>query len=107
MRFSEYSFVRPMAGLGPRGFAIEPLPFPHATTSWSPTTSNADGYQPAGMRPASLSLPAAVATPDVTAERSNTATAFASASATNRRVPSFESDKAFGVAPSPGPAGGG
>src|SRR5689334_8330204 len=66
-----------------------------------------DGYQPAGIRPASLSVPVAVATPAVSADRSNTATAFASASAANRRVPSAESASAFGVAPSPGPDGGG
>src|SRR5690349_20622365 len=87
-RFNEYSSVRPTAGLGPRGLATDPCPLPHATASSLSTASSADGYQPAGTRPASLSSPAAAATPAVAADRSNTATAFASASPTNRRVPS-------------------
>src|SRR2546423_4207884 len=71
------------------------------------SATRADGYHPTGMRPTSASLPLAVATPDVAEERSNTATALLSASATNSRVPSGERASAFGVLPSPVPAGEG
>ncbi len=53
----------------------------------------------------SRSAPVAAFTPDVAADRSNTATALLSASATKSRVPLAESASAFGVLPSPGPAG--
>src|SRR5213075_1120121 len=92
---------------GPRGLDSEPFPLPLAAITASPMIATDVGYHPAGIRPASLSSPRAVATLDVAADRLKTPTAFASASATNRRDPSAESAIAFGVAPSFGPAGGG
>src|SRR5512146_1457674 len=103
----EYSSFRPVAGLGPFGLARDPWPLPLTASRASPTGSTLDAYQPVGMRPAILSSPRALDTPDVDAERSNTAIAFASASATSRRAPSAESAMALGVEPSFGPAGGG
>src|SRR5439155_24303071 len=80
---------------------------PFTTQSVSPAFATAVGYQPTGILPDRRSLPDARATFDAVRDRSNIATAFASASATYNRVPSAESDMAFGVLPSPGPAGGG
>src|SRR5262245_55709769 len=94
-------------GCGPLGFGYERAPLALATSTASPSEISDVGYQPVGTRPASLSSPEAVATFDVRAERLNTATAFASASATKRRVPSVDNATAFGVDPSSGPAGGG
>src|SRR4029079_923274 len=107
-RFSVYFSLRPISGFGPPVLGIVPYPpLPLTTSNSSPATSTPHGYQPAGMRPLSESVPRALETPEVAAERSNTAAAFASASATNRRVPSGDSARAFGVAPSDGPVGGG
>src|SRR5213594_4224548 len=97
--------VLALRGFGPSGFGDDPRPLPFTTKSVSPDATTPVGYQPTGMRPASRSLPFADAVFDVADVRSNTATAFASA--TYRRVPSFESASAFGVLPSPGPSGGG
>jgi len=107
-RFSVYLSLRPIVGLGPPVLGTVPYPpLPLTTSNSSPAMSTPHVYQPAGMRPLRASFLRAVGTPDVAAERSNTATAFASASATNKRVPSGDSARLFGVAPSDGPAGGG
>src|SRR5512142_3472689 len=88
---------------GPSGLGPAPRPLPFTTIRVSPSATTAVGYHSVGMRPASLSSPFAAATPERLAERSNTATAFASPSAANRRVPSAERASALGVEPSPGP----
>src|SRR4051812_26754600 len=72
-----------------------------------PSATSADGYQPTGILPTSASAPVTPDTPDVVAERSKTATALLSPSATNRRRPSGERESAFGVLPSPVAAGEG
>src|ERR1700680_1818891 len=82
-----------------------PRPVPLTTMTSLPSAAIADGYQPTGILPASTSFPVAPETADVDAERSNTATALLSASATNSRVASGESASAFGVLPSPVAAG--
>ena len=110
-----------LLGSGPRGFGPVHLPFALTTNNESAVASTADGYQPVGMRPTSRSVSVSDAplrgggcettrgSPDeaVPGDRSNTATALLSASATNRRSPSGESASAWGVLPSCGPAGGG
>src|SRR5579872_2353724 len=99
--------TRPLgtAGDGPRGLGAVPVPFPLATRMVSPAVRIADGYQPTGMRPSSEARPeSANAESDDT---SNTATAFASASAANKRRPSGDMASALGVLPSDGPEGGG
>src|SRR5579884_2695374 len=98
---------RAEGGWGPLGFGTVPRPLALATTSASFTGSTAVVYQPAGIRPLRRSLPCASGTFDVCGVRSNTATAFASASATNSRDPSADRARPFGVEPSLGPAGGG
>ena len=72
-----------------------------------PSARTADGYHPTGILPANASFPVAAETPDVDGERSKSATALLSASATNKRVPFAESASAFGVLPSPVAAGEG
>src|SRR5262249_29648343 len=98
---------RAVTGAGRPGFGPVPAPFRLAMgrVSWSGTS--AVGYHPAGIRPASWSLPLAAGTSAVVARKSNAATAFASASATKSRVPSSERARALGVVPSSGPDGGG
>src|SRR6185312_6442682 len=86
-----------LAGVGPPGLGAVPVPLPLATRIVSPAARMADGYQSTGMRPSGAAPP----------ETSNTATALASASATNRRRPSGDSASALGVLPSARPAGGG
>src|SRR2546423_6209561 len=87
-------------------FGAVPRPLALMTKRSLPSATIAAGYQPAGILPASLSLPPAVETPEVAADRSNKPTALLSPSATNNPLPSRESASAFGVLPSPlsGPA---
>src|SRR2546423_1932618 len=87
-------------------FGAVPRPLALVTKRSLPSATMPDGYQPTGILPVSLSLPPALETPAVAAERSNNPTALLSPSATNSRVPSGESASAFGVLPSPvaGPA---
>ena len=90
-----------------RPLGAVPRPLPFTTKSESAEAAIAVGYHAVGMRPASASVPMAVGTPLSLADRSKTATAFASLSATKSRVPPGESASADGVLPSPGPDGGG
>ncbi len=87
-------------GCGPWRFGPLPVPLPLTTHSESPCTSSAVGYHCVGIRPMREST---CTSPDSW----KTATAFASASATNSRVPSGDSARAFGVLPSRTPPGGG
>ena len=72
-----------------------PRPFALTTTTSLPTRTSEAGYHSVGTRP--RRVPRVV---------SKSATALLSASATNRRLPSAEIARAFGVLPSCGPAGG-
>src|SRR6185437_6041009 len=94
-----------VAGVGPPGLGAVPVPFPLATRIVSPATRMADGYQSTGMRPSSAARPESASAESL--DTSNTATAFASASAAKRRRPSADNASALGVLPSDGPAGGG
>src|SRR5258706_1810703 len=87
------------------GFGAVPRPLPLRTIRSFPSAVIAEGYHPTGILPASTSLPAAPETPEIAAERLNTATALLSASATKSLVPSGESASALGVLPSPVAAG--
>src|SRR5437588_6208061 len=102
-------FLFDTAGCGPFGLGPAPRPLPFATSRVSPAASTAVGYQPTGMRPTRRSRPRSrpeAATPEVADERSKTATALLSDSATSRRRPAAASARALGVLPSGGPAGG-
>src|SRR3954453_10897170 len=82
------------------GFGPVPRPFAFSTSRESPTANTPLGYHPTGIRHSRPSFP-------LPADKPKTATALLSASATNRRVPSFERARAFGLLPSEGPEGGG